>query len=413
MEATMSDRAPTTWSRKKKDDAPRGVFRHSPSVWGIRYACGAGCEKHEERVGPLKSDAIRAYFDRRSRAHAEPGWCPRIERRLAQERARAAQMSERARVPFHEYADDYLAWAKPRHRSYTTTASQVKRLKAAFGARRLDEITTADAERFLTSLLDDLSQATVNRYRDRLSGMFRRALRLGLLSVNPITPLQKFKEAGGRDVYLTDEEENAVREALSVKYRTDFVVSLHTGLRWSEQMNLRWRDVDVLAGFLTVRQSKHGDSRRAPINSDARAALLDRAIERQRPDDGEELVFPGRPKQPDKFFPRAIERARQALIEAGKDASRLNGYTWHGNRHTFASRLAMKGVPDRTIMQLGGWRSERMVKRYSHLSADYLRVAVERIASGRVPQVGTDGTRRGPELRRNFDGNPANAIGVS
>jgi len=33
-------------------------------------------------------------------------------------------------------------------------------------------------------------------------------------------------------------------------------------------------------------------------------------------------------------------------------------------------------------MQLGGWRSERVVKRYSHLSADYLRAAVERLASG-------------------------------
>jgi integrase len=70
-----------------------------------------------------------------------------------------------------------------------------------------------------------------------------------------------------------------------------------------------------------------------------------------------------------------VQRAAEALREAGRDSSRLEGYTWHGNRHTFASRLAMNGVPDRTIMQLGGWKSERMVKRYSHLSADYLREA--------------------------------------
>lgn len=73
----------------------------------------------------------------------------------------------------------------------------------------------------------------------------------------------------------------------------------------------------------------------------------------------------------------------------------------------------MKGVPDRTIMQLGGWRIERMVKRYSHLSADYLRAVVERIASGGVPQAAADAARRGPELRRNFDGIPSNAVGVS
>jgi hypothetical protein len=48
--------------------------------------------------------------------------------------------------------------------------------------------------------------------------------------------------------------------------------------------------------------------------------------------------------QPDKFFPKVIERAQAALRQAGKDATRLDGYTWHCNRHTFASRLVMAGL---------------------------------------------------------------------
>jgi hypothetical protein len=48
--------------------------------------------------------------------------------------------------------------------------------------------------------------------------------------------------------------------------------------------------------------------------------------------------------EPDKFFPAAVERARRALVDAGRDGSRLDGYTWHCNRHTFASRLVMAGV---------------------------------------------------------------------
>jgi integrase len=152
-------------------------------------------------------------------------------------------------------------------------------------------------------------------------------------------------------------------------------------------MGLRWEDVDLLTSFISVRQSKHGDSRRVPINAAARSAFLDLAARRQRPHDGTEAIFPDRPKQADKFFPRYVQRAAEALREAGRDGSRLEGYTWHGNRHTFASRLAMNGVPDRTIMQLGGWKSERMVKRYSHLSADYLPEAVERLASSQPPRV--------------------------
>jgi site-specific recombinase XerD len=57
------------------------------------------------------------------------------------------------------------------------------------------------------------------------------------------------------------------------------------------------------------------------------------------------------------------------------------GYTWHCNRHTFASRLVMAGVDLRAIQMLGGWQDLKMVARYSHLSPDHLRAAVERLVS--------------------------------
>src|SRR5262245_16244055 len=66
------------WSTRKKDAAPRGLFKHSGGGWGIRYKCGRGCT-HQEPVGE-KSKALRAYHQRRARALSEPGWCPRLER---------------------------------------------------------------------------------------------------------------------------------------------------------------------------------------------------------------------------------------------------------------------------------------------------------------------------------------------
>ena len=38
----------------------------------------------------------------------------------------------------------------------------------------------------------------------------------------------------------------------------------------------------------------------------------------------------------------------------------------HDLRHTWCSRLGEKGVDDRTLQELGGWKTLRMVQRYSH-----------------------------------------------
>jgi integrase len=90
--------------------------------------------------------------------------------------------------------------------------------------------------------------------------------------------------------------------------------------------------------------------------------------------------------QPDKFFPAAVGRARDALRAAGEDVTRLVGYTWHCNRHTFASRLVMAGVDLYTVQRLGGWRTFKMVQRYAHLAPEHLRDAVERLVV--TPPVG-------------------------
>src|SRR5262249_41429206 len=95
-----------SWSRKKRDDAPRGVRRHPSGGWSIRYACGAG-HKHREKVGALKSDAIRAHHARRARVHDEPGWCPSFEREQTRAKADADAARERARISFKVYAEEH------------------------------------------------------------------------------------------------------------------------------------------------------------------------------------------------------------------------------------------------------------------------------------------------------------------
>lgn len=378
--------------RKKRDNAPRGVRKHPSGVWAIRYSCGIGCV-HKERIGPIKGDAVHAYHARRRRAHEELGWCLSVERSRQQERLRAEQERQARRLTFRAYAEEYVTWAELHHRGVATERSRISLMVTVFGGAKLDTIAPADVERFLDGLLAERSHATVNRYRTTLHAMFNRAIRHGLLSANPAKGTSKFKEAEGRTLYLTPEAETSIHDQLGPDatatgrptldarrgdLRPLFSVSIHTGLRWSEQCRLEWRDADLLMGVLTVRQSKSGHSRQIPMNSVVRSALVDLASQRREPDNPEEPVFRVPYRQPDRFFPKAVERARAALKGSGKDAGRLDGYTWHCNRHTFASRLVMAGVDLRTVQTLGGWRTLAMVQRYSHLAPDHLRQAVER-----------------------------------
>lgn len=379
------------WSRRKRDKAPRGVYQPRKGLWGIRFACGAGCPfPHKELVGPVKGDAIRAYHERKQRAHAQPGWCPRKERGEALTERRLERERERRRVTFDSYCDDFIEWATKHHRSWRKDKSRLSRVRPVLTGKKLDEITTGDVERFLDSLAEGeraVTPATRNRYRDLLSGMFKRAKRLGLVVANPVQGIPKAKEAGGRVVYLPPAtktrpafEEEALRDALGEGLRPAFTLSVNTGLRWSEQAALEWRDVNVLTGMVTVARSKNGDGRAISLNAPARALLLDLSLERQRPDDPDEPVFSLAYRTVARAFDQAVKAAQAKLREAGRDASLLDGYTWHCNRHTFASRLAMAGVDPLSVQKLGGWRTLAMVQRYAHLSPDHLRAAVERLA---------------------------------
>ena len=85
------------------------------------------------------------------------------------------------------------------------------------------------------------------------------------------------------------------------------------------------------------------------------------------------------------------ERAWRPAVKAAN----LPNFRFHDCRHTFASRLAMAGVDLYTVQRAGGWKTQVMVQRYSHLSPDHIKAAVERLA--RLNSGGTTGTKTGTE----------------
>jgi len=82
-----------------------------------------------------------------------------------------------------------------------------------------------------------------------------------------------------------------------------------------------------------------------------------------------------------RVFPHDARYLRRAFKRAVNQAG-LSPFRFHDLRHTFASRLAMLGCNERTIMELGGWASPRMLKRYAHIAPTHLWQAVEGLTQG-------------------------------
>jgi len=277
---------------------------------------------------------------------------------------------------FDKAADEYLAWADANKRRRTAANYRhcIERLKKAFPGKRLGEVSPFDLERYKKARVGAGVRVMVNRELACVRALYNRCREWGLYDgANPAQSVKALRESPGRLRHLDPDEERALLAQAREPLRTMILVGIYAGLRvLSEGLTLRWVDVDLKRGLLTVAAAyaKSGKTRTVPLNSTLRAAL---AAARERAPAGGEYVF----AHPDGAPYRSIKTAfRTACRHAG-----LKDVSPHVLRHTFGSRLAMAGVDPRTIQELGGWASLAMVQRYTHLSPTHKAEAVERIAS--------------------------------
>ena len=293
-------------------------------------------------------------------------------------RGEAGIGKKRKDIVFEKAKEEFLAWAetnlKPLTvRDYRACLKQVA-ASSLFAAKRLGQINTWTVERYKQERAK-VAPVRLNRELAVLKALFNRMREWKRYEgENPVEGVEFLKEPRTRLRYLEHDEEARLLEAASEPVRTIILVGIHAGLRiQAEALQLRWADVDLRRGLLTVQAAyaKNGCTRTVPLNSTLRETL------RPQGADGGAYVFTSRQGSPFRSVRSVFELARR---KAGL-GSDVTPYTL---RHTFASRLAMAGVDFRTIQALGGWKSLALVERYSHLSPRHLAEAVERIA--KIPQ---------------------------
>jgi len=177
-----------------------------------------------------------------------------------------------------------------------------------------------------------------------------------------------------------------------LQYLQKGVLSLHTGLRVGEMVNLKWSHVDLDRGIISVMDPKGGEGR-AAFTTDKVKAMLE-AMKRQKPED---FVF-GR-KEGDHW--KGLKAMPRVFFEVVAELGFNQGITdprqkvvAHSLRHTFASWLVEAGVDLYTVKELMGHSVIAMTERYAHLSngtlqnaTKTLERAIERAGQGKAGQV--------------------------
>jgi len=255
------------------------------------------------------------------------------------------------------------------------------------GHLRLDEVSYAVIEDLKLALSKTqathvkaprtLSAKTIHNVLVVVSDLLETARKRALISVVPEIDWLKIPEA--EFDFLDFDEADRLTAGADGEWRTMILVALRTGMRQGELLGLRWVDVDLSAGRIMVRQSyvdgvfglpKSGKPREVPLCEDAIAALQAHQHERGP------LVFCD---------------ARGHVLSDGKmarplirayEAAQLRPIGWHTARHTFASHLAMRGVPMKVIQELLGHASIVTTMRYAHLAPHVAREAVRLLDRG-------------------------------
>ena len=120
--------------------------------------------------------------------------------------------------------------------------------------------------------------ATVNRYLATLKAAFYLAVKNGKVERNPVSLVKLAKENNKRVRCLTSEEEEQLMKVMPRNYHPLVLIALHTGMRKSEQLKLKWTDIDFQRKLITIKETKSGEARRVPMNQiviEALKAFLD------------------------------------------------------------------------------------------------------------------------------------------
>jgi integrase len=280
---------------------------------------------------------------------------------------------KRKALTFSEVGDRYLAFQKARLTvaAYSRTVGIVKsHLTAAFGSKRLAEITREDCDAYVTARTGLVSPASITKELNILKHFLGLCVDWKLVAVNVAHRVKAPKVNNQKSRHLQPEEIRRLLAACPVWLRPIAGLLVTTGMRRSECLGLRWAWIDRNANCITIPRTKNGKVGIVRLNALA-WSVLD-SLPRSSPE-----VFP------------EVKDARKRIVNSPQNVSvcfkrvcreaKIEDFRLHDLRHTFASRLVNDGVPLQDVSTLLRHSDLRMTQRYAHLEPGRLQSSVERL----------------------------------
>jgi integrase len=90
------------------------------------------------------------------------------------------------------------------------------------------------------------------------------------------------------------------------------------------------------------------------------------------------------------YLGKPLNSANTKTWRKALKASGINDFRCHDLRHTWATWLRQADVPTWVLQELGGWKSEPMVRRYAHMSVKHLQPYADQLI---LPETGRESAK--------------------
>ncbi|PHE73276.1 site-specific integrase [Bacillus wiedmannii] len=306
---------------------------------------------------------------------------------------------EPSKLSYGEYLQDWFNTKK--HSVGIQTAKVLKgylnsRIIPSLGNFKLAKLTSLHMQNYVNSLRDDgLKRGTIEKIIKIIRNSLEHAIDLELISKNVATKT-KLPKSDKEELTVWNEQEVQLflKVAQDSRYSIVFHMALVTGMRQGELLGVRWKDVDLEKGHLTISQTLSHDGKTfllgGKTKSSLRKILLPAStitkLKKHRAVMLQEKLSQGEEYQDNDLVmctpygtpinPANVRRSLNALIKKAA----VPKIRFHDLRHTHATLLLAKGVNVKVISErLGHSNIKITLDTYSHVLPTMQEDAVNKI----------------------------------